>query len=231
MKNSNTVQNLLSVVLVVCALIVTGLVLRRELVGSPAAVPDAEPRHVPDWRSFASGAHQMGPPDAVVTITEFSDFQCPFCRVMAARLDTLQREQPRLVRLVPRHFPLAHNPHARGAATAAECAGAQGRFMAIRRVIFEHQDSIGAISWTDFAGRAGVADTGEFASCMAGVAASSAVQLDRAAGDRLGVTGTPTILINGYRFKGAVPLDTLRGYVTRAAAEAAATAPRRTPAS
>lgn len=207
--------NLAVGVLTLCALVVTGLVVRRELASEPARVAE-QPEVVPEWRAFAAGGHRMGPADAPVTIVEFSDFQCPFCRVLADRLRTIRERYPEQVAMVYRHYPLQIHPFALPAVRASECAAAQGRFAAFHDALFARQDSLGIVPWTRFATAAEVPDTAAFRRCADESGAIPALARDTLAGSRLNVTGTPTLLINNVRFGGVPPLDTLDAYVKAA---------------
>ena len=220
MARSETLQNVLTGVLVLCALVITGLLVRREF--WPAAQPASQPavRPVDDWASYASGGHRTGPAAAAVTIVEFSDFQCPFCARLAPRLDSLRARSPIPFAVVYRHVPLENHPHAMAAARASECAADQGRFKEMHDALFREQGAIGQKAWSAYARQAGVADSAAFARCLEGDAGASRIRADMAAGERLGVTGTPTLLVNRYRMVGAPPLDTLLAYVRRAASEA-----------
>lgn len=217
MKKADLLQNLFTGVLVLCAVLITGLLVRRELMSPSAQAAEREPGGtVSDWRAYADdGKHRAGPEGAPVTIVEFSDFQCPFCRVMAARLDSLRALHPREVAVVYRHYPLRIHPHAVAAARASECAAEQGRFWEMHDALYRQQEAIGQLRWGRFAELAGVADSVAFERCVDRAEAHPAIRNDTIAGGRLGVTATPTLLINQYRITGAPPLDTLRAYVRR----------------
>jgi len=161
------------------------------------------PRQVSEWPAVAEGAHRVGSADAPITIAEFSDFQCPFCRAEAATLAEVFNDYDGEVAVVFRHFPiLSVHPFAERAALAAECAGDQGRFFPYHTVLFENQDSIGTTPWSTLALRAGVPDTSRFNRCLTDQAALSRVQADVALGQRLEIRGTPTVIINGYELPG-----------------------------
>ena len=204
------------VVLVGCALVVTGLVVRRELFSKPT-LPQP-PQRVEDWREYARSGNRIGPADAAVTIVVFSDFECGFCAVAAERMRALRQEYPSDLAVVYRHFPLRTHAHAVPAARASECAAAQGRFEPFHDALFNQQDSIGAIPWARYAVVAGVEDLRGFDRCVNSATDVAALERDTVAGNRLGVRGTPTILVNDKRLRGAPPLDTLRHYVERALA-------------
>jgi protein-disulfide isomerase len=223
MTKSQFLQNAATGVLVLCAVVVTGLLLRREIFAGAVDAPGPAPvRRVAGGREFAVSGNRAGPADARVTVVEFADFQCPFCQAVAGRLDSLRQEWPQDVAVVYRHFPLDSHAHAVAAARASECAGAQGRFWPMHDVLYERQESIGAFPWTRFAAEAAVPDSAAFADCMARADEVPGLQRDIEAGRQLRVRGTPTILINDFRIEGAPPMDTLRAYVRRALEESGA---------
>lgn len=214
--------NASTALLVLCAVVITGLAVRRELGGAapaPAAAYTEQVRPVRDWRGYAAGA-RIGPADAPVTIVEFSDFQCPYCRAMADRVRALRRANPGRVALVYRHFPLSYHPHARPAAHASICADRQGRFEAFHDALFARQDSLGDTEWRRLAAATGVADRAAFERCMESGAALEQVERDVAAGKRLGISGTPAFLVNGALITGGAP-GLLEEHVERALAASA----------
>ena len=217
MKKSELLQNVLTCVLTLCALVVTALVVRREMVPRAGSRVDGRTTTVAEWRSYVTSAHVSGPPVAPVTLVEFSDFQCPYCRLLSTRLDTLRAEFPRDLKVVFRHYPLPNHAQAKTAALASECAGEQGRFWEMVGALFGGQEGVGSSPWEAYASAAGVRDPAAFARCM-GRGDLSRVRSDVSAGDRLRVEATPTLLINDQRLVGAPPLDTLRAYFRRALA-------------
>jgi protein-disulfide isomerase len=207
--------------MVLCAVTVTGLVVRREVFSPPpaAAAAEVESRTVPDWRSYTEG-QRIGPADASVTIVEFSDFECPFCRVTADRLRAIRARYPRDVALVYRHYPLSYHKNAVPAAKASICAARQGRFEGYHDALFAQQDSLGLIPWTRLARIAGVPNEAEFEACMQSSAPDAEIERDLQAGTRLGVRGTPAMLVN-ERFISGAPPGVLEDLVERAVRGAA----------
>jgi protein-disulfide isomerase len=180
-----------------CALVVTSLVVRRELFSRPPEAPSTTVhRQIPDWRSYSVG-QRIGPENARVTIIEFSDYQCPFCQAMAGSIAQVRQKHPDDVALVYRHFPLPYHPQAVPAARASFCAGEQGRFPAYHDALFARQQSLPTTDWTRLATEAGVPDSARFDACLSSAAAQQAIDRDLAAGRRLGVQGTPTLMVNG----------------------------------
>lgn len=107
------------------AVVVAGVVLFR-MVGPD--VSSRESQEVSGWQRYADVGNRLGPETAAVTIIEFGDYQCPYCRESEAHLRAILRKHENDVSLVYRHFPLPGHGSAYPAARAAECAGKQDRF-------------------------------------------------------------------------------------------------------
>jgi protein-disulfide isomerase len=106
------------------------------------------------------------------------------------------------------HFPLPQHRFARPAARAAECAALEGRFSEMHDVLMAKQDSFGLKSWTSYARDASVKDTIRFGKCVSQNEKVPRVEDGVALGTQLEISGTPTIVIDGWRFE-APPSDTL----------------------
>jgi protein-disulfide isomerase len=150
-------------------------------------------------------ARVRGDPKAPVTIVEFSDFQCPFCRQSVATVkDVLAKYQGR-VKLAFLDFPLVEiHPRAHSAAEAARCAGEQGKFWKYHDSLFADQSKL------DEAGLVGRAqdlkmDEAAFQSCLASGRFQADIEANREQGIKAGVTGTPGFFINGVFLSGAQP--------------------------
>lgn len=198
---SETLLNVGTAVVVLCTLIVTGLFLKREFQQKQAGEPVTS--EVENWQKYATQGHQRGPQTAKVTIVEFSDFQCPFCRAVRTSLRSIEKRYPSDVKFVYRHFPIDQiHPHARQAAHAAECSGAQGRFWQFHEALFAAQDSIGKTPWTTFARQAG-ADSAAFVICLESQMPANRLAHDTDAAAELAISSTPTFLINNTLVVGA----------------------------
>jgi len=205
----------LTILLVSCALITTGLTIRREFAEGARAEASGSSIQK-DRQLYAQAGHVLGPSDAPVTIVEFSDFQCPFCAKFTSYVDSLRTLGVQF-RVVYRHLPSPRHQFAMAAVRASECASTTGQFEQMHDALFERHDSIGTVPWTSFAVRAGIADTIAFKACIARPDPIQALVTDTLAARRLGVTGTPTLLINDLRLRGLPSFDSLRVYVLRAA--------------
>ena len=174
-----------------------------------APAPELEGRAVDAELLRAAHAPSVGPADAAVVIVEFSDFECPFCARFAAMVDVLKSEFPTELRVEFRHFPLTMHPNARIAARATVCAQELGRFWELHDAVFQNQRNLTRESVLRLAGRLDLNED-ELADCMDSDFAESRVQQDRAAGEALGIRGTPTLFINGRRYAGRLELNDLR---------------------
>ena len=204
----DTVLNAAVVIVATCAVVTTSLAAVRAFRPPPPVSPPAAVE-IKDWRRYAAVGHRLGPAEAAVTIVEFSDFQCPFCRAAAATLKSLRIKYNGQVALVYRHFPLERvHSLARPAAIASECADRQGRFESFHDALFA-ADSLRASGWTKLAHQSGVRDTVAFAACLRDPVGGDAVDKDVIAGTELKVRGTPTILVNQYRITGGAQPDIL----------------------
>ncbi len=203
----------LSIVLTVCAVLVTALfVYQRTVTRNPAQISRA-PKQVKDWKGLSSGRLRIGAESAPVQIVEFADFECPFCKAFESSLQSLIVEMPGTIGVVYYHYPLPMHRFAEAAALAAECGAAAGRFDAMAKELFAKQDSFGLKPWQSYAWSAGVPDTAAFLSCMGSNTTRERIRGDQRLARSLGVSGTPTIVVNGWKFPLPPPPDTLERYV------------------
>ena len=170
----------------------------------------------------ADGAPVRGAADAPVTIVEFSDFECPFCKQTHPTLKQLLERYPGKVRLAYRDFPLdSIHPQARRAAEAARCASDQGKFWEYHDVLFTQSPQLALEDLRRYAGQVGL-DVTKFDGCLAAGVHKAAVQRDLDEGNRLGITGTPAFFINGRTLTGAQPLDAFTRLIEQELARVAA---------
>jgi len=152
----------------------------------------------------------IGPADAVVTIVEFGDFECPFCRRSFPTIRALAEEFNQDVRYIYRDFPIESiHPNARVAALAGYCATKQGLFWPLHDKMFQNQETLSQTAILGYANQVGI-DSQSFASCLGSQEASAEVNQDIADGQAAGVLGTPTWFINGIRLAGVIPEEVFR---------------------
>ena len=154
-----------------------------------APVPDAE--------------HVDGPADAPRLLLVYGDYECPYTRAAHLAVRALQRrpDAPGF-RYAFRHFPLREiHPHAQGAAEAAEAAHAQGRFWAMHDHLFAHQRALDDADLRAHAAALGL-DVARFDRELDACMHAARVQRDVARGLAAGVHGTPTLFVDGARWRG-----------------------------
>ena len=155
-----------------------------------------------------AGAPSRGPEKAPVTIVEFSDFHCPFCRRVQPTLEQVLAKYPDKIRLVYKDLPLdSLHPQARAAAEAAQCAHEQGKFWPYHDRLYERGSDASVATLTAVATDAGL-DVAAFSQCLASGRQKAAVQRSADEAEGFGATGTPTFFINGRMMSGALPLET-----------------------
>jgi protein-disulfide isomerase len=160
-----------------------------------------------------AGYPSRGPAAAPVTIVEFSDFECPFCGGLVPTLQAIEKSYGNQVRIVYRQFPLRKiHPDAEKAAEAALCANAQGRFWEMHDSLFGHQEdlTVDALKARAVALKLNAA---AFNACLDSGTQAAAIDKDIAAGGQAGVTGTPTMFINGRKIVGNQPYARIREIV------------------
>ena len=153
-----------------------------------------------------------GPADAPIVIVEYSDFQCPACRMAVEPLKNLLDVYPGKIRVIFKHYPLemAH-PWARSAARYAECAGKQGKFWEMHDLLFEtQQDWYASQSAPDAKFEALAKKLKlDLAACVKDPETDASVTRDIKDGDSRWVSSTPTFFVNGKRLVGARQLGGL----------------------
>jgi protein-disulfide isomerase len=170
----------------------------------------------------ADTRHFKGDPDAPVTIIEFSDFQCPYCarfgNQTAPQIDEQYVEEG-IVRMGYRHAAY-HQGDAYLAAEASECAADQDAFwdyhdLLIDRLAVEQQNSFPQEVLTDFAAELDL-DVDTFTTCLEEGTYADLVRNQTAQSREIGVSGTPTFMINGTFFVGAQPFENFQETIAAA---------------
>ncbi|MDH4304407.1 MAG: DsbA family protein [Nitrospira sp.] len=156
----------------------------------------------------------LGQIDAPITIVEFSDYQCPFCkRHFTNTLGMLKTNyiDTGKVRYIFRDFPLdSIHPYARKAAEAAHCAGDQGKFWDMHDTMFQRQEELKPHNLRDFA-RAMQLDLDAFNACLDEGKYAKRVEADVAAGSAAGVTGTPGFFVGKTKPDGTMVATFVKG--------------------
>lgn len=153
------------------------------------------------------GAPVRGAENARVTIVEFEDFQCPFCKAVQPTIKDLLKQYDGKVRLLHKDLPLEDlHPQARQAAEAARCARDQGKFWEYYDKLYSYSPKLSAENLKSYAKEVRL-NVESFDQCFASGKYRGAVQKDLNDGMQLGLTGTPTFFINGREISGNQPLE------------------------
>lgn len=151
-----------------------------------------------------------GSPMAQVTIYEFSDFQCPHCKMAAPELKKVVEESDGKAKLVFKHYPLPMHQKALEAAKAAVAADKQGKFWEMHDLLFEHQSELQRADFHEYAKQLGL-DMKKFKADMESKQTEKKVESDVAMGESVGVDSTPTIFVNDRRY--IFPPEQLDAYI------------------
>ena len=158
-------------------------------------------------------APSIGDSGAAITIIEFSDFQCPFCRESQATIRKILETYPRQVRLVFRNLPLEIHSNAFASAQAAVCAKQQGLFWKYHDALFSASD-LSDRSLNRIAQAVGL-DTTKFDQCMTSDRSGEIVRKDIEDAQRIGINSTPTFIVNGSFIRGAISFSEFRAVIDR----------------
>lgn len=158
----------------------------------PAAPPQPTTAKVTNLKGYV-----MGRPDAPLTMVEFTDLQCPFCRQFAiTSFDEIKKNwiDTGKLRYISRDFPLDFHAQAMPAARAARCAGEQGKFWELRMALMKNANLLTA----DYIAKTAAdleLEPKAFAACAASNKYDAEIQAEMQEGAKLGVGGTPTFII------------------------------------
>ncbi len=189
--------------------------------GQPAPAQAPQPAPAAPVKVSLKGAYILGKADAPVTMVEFTDYECPFCRQFHnASFDELKRKyvDTGKMRYVSRDYPLPFHPRALPAAKVARCAGEQGRFWEMRHALITN--ALDTETMVNLA-KGLKLDQKALQACIADQRVDKALQDDIADADAMGVSGTPTFVlgrsngdsVEGLRIVGAQPLATFEGRI------------------
>jgi protein-disulfide isomerase len=169
----------------------------------------------PIFRAALSVAGEpfKGSEKAPVTIVKFEDFQCPFCKQVQPTFNELLSRYDGKIKLVHKDLPLESiHPQARQAAEAARCAYEQGKFWEYHDKLYANSPKASANDLKSYAKEIDL-NVDSFDRCFASGKYKAVVQQDLNEGVQLGLTGTPTIFINGREISGNQPLETFEAII------------------
>jgi protein-disulfide isomerase len=171
-----------------------------------------EPQAGEVYKAEVTGAPIKGAKDALVTIVQFSDFQCPYCSRVEPTIDQVMKEYAGKVRVAWRNMPLPFHDKAKPAAIAAMAANQQGKFWQMHDILFKNQQALGPDDLQKYAKEIGL-DMGKFKAALEDKKLVTSIEADAAMGGKIGARGTPAFFINGTFLSGARPFDQFKARI------------------
>ncbi|MCI0615552.1 DsbA family protein, partial [bacterium] len=173
---------------------------------------DIPEQHETAFVAFRKDDPYQGPLYAKVTIVGFSEFQCPYCRMVLPTLEEIKKIYGDSVKIVWKHRPLSFHSNAFPAAEAAEAAREQGKFWEMHDLLFQNQTNLSSSKFEALATTLGL-DMEKFKVSIAAHRNKSRIEEDSNLASSAGATGTPTFFINGKKLVGALPLAAFKNII------------------
>jgi protein-disulfide isomerase len=151
----------------------------------------------PQRATVSISGQSIGSKNAPVTLVEFTDYQCPFCKQFQTTVfDRLKKDyiDTGNVRFISRDLPLDFHSNAMSAAVAAQCAGEQARFWQMRDALTSHSDNLAPEAINKYAGEIGL-NLDRFHTCIGNDAYAAAIRQNIAEANAAGISGTPSFVI------------------------------------
>jgi len=203
---------------------------------APAAAAQEQARPQPDpaavYRVPVGDEPSKGPRDALVTIVEFSDFECPFCSRVEGTVNQVMEEYGRDVRVVWMNNPLPFHDNAMPAAVASLEVFEQGgaaKFWQFHAKMFENQRGLTRENLERWAQEVGGINMAQFRAALDGNEHQQTIQQQQQLARSLGATGTPSFFINGRNLRGAQPFPAFKAIIDEELAKARARVAAGTP--
>lgn len=177
----------------------------------PAGPQPGRPDPALAYKATVDDAHVKGGAQALVTIVEWSDFQCPFCSRVNPTMEQIAKEYGDKVRVAFKHNPLPMHNRAMAGAVAAEAAGKQGsdKFWKMHDLLFANAKELTDENFVKWAGEIGL-DVEKFKTDLKDPALEKKVKDQQAQGAKLGARGTPAFFVNGRFLSGAQPFEAFK---------------------
>jgi protein-disulfide isomerase len=176
------------------------------------------------------GSPAQGSADALVTLVEFSDYQCPFCSRANTTVEQLRKDYGSKLRVVMKENPLSFHPRAKPAAMAALAAGEQGKYWEMHDQLFANNKALEDADLEKYAKESGL-DLTRWKADLSNPRLSALIDRDQALASKLGANGTPAFFINGRFLSGAQPADNFKAIIDEELGKAEALTRSGTPAS
>ena len=196
--------------------------LTQKAADEPAAAPQA-PRRQPDpsavYKVPVGDSPVKGPNDALVTIVEFSDFQCPFCSRVEATIKQVAETYGKDVRIAFKQNPLPFHQNAGPAAEASLAAADQGKFWEMHEKLFANQQALERDKLEGYAKDLGL-NVAKFKASLDSNKHKATIDAEQKLARDLGAAGTPSFFINGRSLRGAQPFEAFKALIDEELAKA-----------
>jgi protein-disulfide isomerase len=170
-----------------------------------------------DWSELASGGHLRGGKGNVVTVVEIGDYQCAACAAFQSTIEQLLQEFGSEIELRYRHYPIVElNPYSVAYANAGECAAEQNVFVDYHRALYSLVHERTEVDLLTLAESVGISDREQFGRCVENFQHQARLVEDVMIARRIGVLGTPTLVVNGTTISGNRPYRQVRKLVREA---------------
>jgi protein-disulfide isomerase len=198
--------------------------------GSPRPTPAAPPAADNTvFRVSLDDAYVKGPSSALVTLVEFSDYQCPFCSRANGTVQQLEKDYEGKLRVVMKQHPLEFHPRARPSALAALAAGEQGKYWEMHDKLFANNQQLADENLEQYAKDLGL-NVDKWKADLSSPKFAQVISHDTQQAVQLGANGTPAFFINGRKLVGARPIDDFKKIIDEELAKAQALVAAGTPA-
>ena len=174
---------------------------------------------LPRMKINIGDAPSQGAEKPLVTLVEYSDFQCPYCAQATEVVKQLLEIYPNVLRVVFKDYPLPQHAQAYDASVAAHCANEQNQFWPYHDLLFKNPQALGGADLKKYAQDIGLDEKG-FEQCLSSGHTKAIVDAHKSEGEKLGVEGTPALFINGMKLIGLLPMPLLRAIIDRELAQA-----------
>jgi protein-disulfide isomerase len=182
---------------------------------APSAPTPAKPTKQADSNVFKvplEDSPRKGSDDALVTLVEFTDYQCPFCARAHGTVQKLQEQYGNKLRVVMKQNPLPFHPRAKPAAMAAMAAGEQGKYWDMHDKLFANARALEDADLEKYAQEVGL-DMGRWKKDLTNPRFQQIIDRDQGMAGQLGANGTPAFFINGRFLSGAQPIENFKGII------------------
>ncbi|WP_439643641.1 DsbA family protein [Gemmatimonas sp.] len=208
MNKHESFDRAISVLILLVAIAAFGVVIRNQFTKPQVATATNErsAKRIADWAEKSREAKRVlrEDPRAAVTLTVFTDFECPFCRRLDSLVADYSAKHKHGLALQLIHLPLGMHLNAIPAAHAFECALEQGKSESFARSLYERQSSLGDAIWESVATSAGVPSLSDFQACMR-APIPAPLEAGKSLAKELGVSITPTVVVNDWLITPADP--------------------------